>query len=133
MKPEGVLRWAARGLGVASTLVLLAFVFGGQEHLRMTANEAVGFLFFPVGVVAGFAVAWRREAVGGLITLGSLALFYVWMFNRDGRFPTGPYFLVFAAPGLLHVASALIAGRQRRAGGITPRIDIPGGSGGRAS
>jgi len=99
----------------------------------MTTNEAVGFLFFPVGVIVGFAVAWRREAFGGLITLGSLALFYVWMFNRDGRFPSGPYFFLFAAPGLLHVVSALIAGRRSRAGGIAPPIKIPGGSSGRAS
>ena len=75
----------------------------------MTANEAVGFLCFPVGIIVGFAVAWRRELAGGLLTIGSLALFYLWLFARDGRFPIGPYFLLFAAPGFLHVVSALIS------------------------
>jgi hypothetical protein len=112
MRAGIILRWAARVWGIASTLLILAFAFGGLEHLRLTPGEAVGFLCFPVGVVAGFVVAWWREGLGGVIAIGSLALFYLWMFARDGRVPGGPYFLLFAAPGFLHVASALIR-RQR--------------------
>jgi hypothetical protein len=111
MRPEAVLRWTARAWGMASALLLLAFAFGGREHLRLTAGETVGFLLFPVGVIAGFAVAWRRELAGGLITVGSLALFYLLLFARDGQLPAGPYFLLFAAPGFLHIASALLAAR----------------------
>jgi len=127
------LRWVARAWGVASTLLLLAFMFGGREHLRPTANQAIGLLCFPVGVIAGFAVAWRREGVGGLITLGSLALFYVWMLARDGRFPAGPYFLLLAAPGFLHATSALIAGCRGRGVGIAHPVGSPGGLGDRAA
>ena len=61
----------------------------------MTAREAIGFLLFPVGVIAGFAVAWRRELAGGLVTVGSLSLFYLWEFARDGQLPAGSYFLLF--------------------------------------
>ncbi len=103
-----VLRWSARVWGIASALLLLAFAFGGREHVRFTAGEAVGFLLFPVGVIAGFAIAWRRELVGGLVTVGSLALFSLWLFVRDGQL-VGPYLSLFAAPGFLHVVSALIA------------------------
>lgn len=113
MRTGTILRWAARVWGVASTLLLLAFAFGGKEHLRLTAVEAVGFLFFPVGVIVGFVLAWWRELPGGLVTVGSLALFSVWLFARDGRWSAGPYFLLFAAPGFLHVASALLAARGR--------------------
>ena len=56
-EPEVVLRWTARAWGIASALLLLAFAFGGREHIRLTAGEAIGFLLFPVGVIAGFAVA----------------------------------------------------------------------------
>jgi hypothetical protein len=109
MRAVAVLRWTGRAWGIASALLLLGFAFGGREHVRFTAGEAVGFLLFPLGVIAGFAVAWRRELVGGLVTVGSLALFYLWVFARDGRLPAGPYFLLFAAPGFLHVVIALIA------------------------
>src|SRR5262245_10853640 len=130
MRPEAVLRWVARAWGLASTLLLLAFMFGGREHFRPTANEALGLLLFPVGVVVGFAVAWRREGVGGLISLGSLALFFLWIFARDGRLRGVPYFfLLFAAPGFLHVAGALIARREGRGADIAHPAGSPGGPG----
>ena len=100
------------GVGIAGALLLLAFAFGGREHFRFTAAEAVGLLLFPVGVIVGFAVAWRRELVGGLVTISSLILFFLWLFARGGSSRGTPYFLLFAAPGFLHVASALIAGRR---------------------
>jgi hypothetical protein len=109
MQLNVVLRWTARVWSIASVLFILAFVVGGRESVRPTANEAVGLLLFPLGVVAGFGIAWWRENVGGLITVGSVALFYLWMFARDGRLPAGPYFLLLAAPGFLHIASALLA------------------------
>jgi hypothetical protein len=113
MRLETALRWTARAWGLASGLLLLAFAFGGREHVRFTTDEAVGFLLFPVGVVAGFAVAWRRELAGGLVTVGSLALFFLWLFARGGRLSAGPYFLLFAAPGFLHIVSARLAARGR--------------------
>jgi hypothetical protein len=112
MKVDTALRWTARTWGVASALLLIAFAFGGGEHLRFSAREAIAFLFFPVGVVAGFAIAWWRDLIGGLVTVGSLALFYVYLFGLGGGLPASPYFLLFAAPGFLHIAVALLAGRR---------------------
>jgi len=116
MRPDVVVRWVARAWSVASGLVLFAFVFGGGESLRPTGQQTIGLLLFPVGVVAGFAIAWWREAIGGLVTVGSLALFYVWMFAHDGRLPPSPYFLLLAAPGFLFLASAVVRGRRGRSG-----------------
>jgi hypothetical protein len=118
MRPETILRWIARVWSIASTLLLLAFVFGGRENLRFTPGEAVGFLLFPVGVVAGFALAWRRELAGGLLTVASLALFAAYMFALSGRWPNA-YFLLFAAPGFIHISSALLARRGDQPG---PRL-----------
>lgn len=109
MSPEVALRWVARAWGLVSAALLLAFMFGGREHFRPTMNEALALALFPGGVVAGFALAWWRDLVGGLVTTGSLALFYLLLFAWNGRVPGGPYFLLFAAPGFLHVATALMA------------------------
>jgi hypothetical protein len=122
MQFNTVLRWTARVWGIASFLLILAFVAGGAERVQPTANEAVGLLLFPVGVVVGFGIAWWREGVGGLVTAGSLALFYLWIFGRDGRLPPGTYFLLLSAPGFLHIANALLcrSWKTRAEGEIPP-------------
>src|SRR5947209_6704559 len=97
-------RWTARTWGILSFLLILAFFAGGAESMRPTFNEAVALLLFPVGVLVGFGIAWRWEAVGGLFSLTSLALFYLLLLAWSGRFPAGPYFLLFSAPGFLHLA-----------------------------
>ena len=48
------LRWMGRVWGIASVMIMLAFVAGGAESMRPTASEAVGLLLFPVGVVVGY-------------------------------------------------------------------------------
>lgn len=106
-----ILRWVARIWGIASALILLAFAFGGREHLRFTAGEAIAFLLFPIGVIAGFVIAWWRELVGGIVTVGCFTLLCALLFAQSSRWP-GPYFIVFAAPGFLHVASAIIASHR---------------------
>jgi len=85
---------------------------GAGRMLRFTTSEAVAFLFFPVGVVVGFVVAWRRELAGGLVTVGSLTLFYLYQFVWGSGRPLGPYFLLFAAPGFLHLANAPLVTRK---------------------
>jgi hypothetical protein len=110
-----ILRWAARALSLACFLLLCAFFFGGGESMRMTGRQAVVFLLFPVGVVAGFGVSWWREAIGACISLGCLVILYALIFARDGRLH-GPYFLLFAVPALLFLAAAWQSGlsKQRR-------------------
>lgn len=107
MQPVLLLRGLARVWSIASTLLLLAFLFGGRENLFPTASQAVSMLFFPVGILVGFLVAWRWELLGGLGTVGSLVLFYVWTFILSGRIPMTPYFVLFAAPGFLFLACSL--------------------------
>src|SRR5215475_11139108 len=105
-------RWIARTWGIASALLLLAFAFGGHEHLRFTAGEAIAFLLFPVGVIAGFVIAWWRELTGGLVTVGCFLLFFLGLTAWSGRWP-GIYFILFSAPGFLHIASSFLASQSR--------------------
>ncbi len=117
MNAQLIVRWFARLWGLASTALLLAFMFGGEESMRPTAREAIALLCFPVGVMLGFAIAWRREGLGGAVSVVSLALFYVWMFVLNGKIPLTPYFLLFAGPGFLHLGNAVAGAlRLQRAG-----------------
>ena len=96
------LRWSARVLSVLAIGVLLVFAFGeGLNLSQFTARELVLFVFFPLGVCLGMAVAWRWEGVGGGLTVASLAAFYLVNRLSSSHFPRGFAFVAFAAPGFL--------------------------------
>jgi hypothetical protein len=106
--------WLARGWAVLTVGLVLAFLVGEGFHpSRLQAREWLGLAFFPVGICVGMIVAWRHELAGGLITVGSLAAFYVIHFVTAGIFPRGWAFLVFAAPGFIFVLTAVLRERAR--------------------
>lgn len=104
-----IVRWIARGWSIASIAVVLAFLGGDESSDRsLSAAELVGFFFFPGCVLLGLALRWWREELGGAVVIFGLLGFYVWEVIGSGRWPTGPWFALLAAPGLLFlVARAL--------------------------
>ena len=99
-----VLGWLARILGAISIAVLLLFVIGEPSGpSSITWDQAIGLVFFPCGLIVGLALAWYRELLGGLIAVGSVVCFYVvYEALLHGGWP-GWWFMVFAAPGVLHL------------------------------
>jgi hypothetical protein len=93
-------RWIARLWSSASI---------GFNPAQFAFRDLVGLLFFPCGVCLGMIVAWRREGLGGGITVGSLLAFYAALGVMDGRFPRGPWFALIAAPGILFLTCWLLS------------------------
>lgn len=112
---EGIIRWTARALSLLSTFMLMLFVVGEPFPVtKLTAVEWLGLMLFPVGVVIGFAVAWWRERVGSIITIGSLAAFYlVFVFVMNERLTEGVWFLVFAFPSVLFLIASLMTSSKK--------------------
>jgi hypothetical protein len=113
--PLAVIELLARVGSIASiTLLLMLFVGEGLHPSEISKNEWAGLLFFPVGVVIGMVIAWWKEGVGSVVTLGSLLGFYlVWgylMRNHIG----GWWFLVFASPGFLFLLHWLFRETEQR-------------------
>jgi len=113
--PLAVIELLARVGSIASiTLLLMLFIGEGFQPSKISANEWAGLLFFPIGVVIGMTVAWWKEGVGSVITVGSLFGFYlVWGYflrNHIG----GWWFLVFASPGFLFLLHWLLSGTEER-------------------
>lgn len=107
--PLAVVELLARVGSIASiTLLVMLFVGEGADPSKISSNEWVGLVFFPLGVVIGMAIAWWKEGWGWVITLGSLLGFYVvWGFllrNHIG----GWWFLIFASPGFLFLLHWLL-------------------------
>lgn len=108
-------RWSARILSIASTAMLLLFVFGEKfDTSKVTGRQWLAFAFFPLGIVVGFVVAWWKEGLGGGITIASLLIFYlIFVLLLRGDLGRGVWFLVFAIPGFLFLAAYAIS-RARR-------------------
>lgn len=103
-------RLIARILSVLSIgMILLIFmgevVFPHSEAV-FGVREIIALSFFPFGVIAGLILAWRRELLGGLVSIGSMAAFYLTLYLFDGRFPRGPFFLLLASPGILFMLAS---------------------------
>jgi hypothetical protein len=98
-----VLRWVARILSILFIgfilLLLIGEVLFPHAEAVFQVRDIIAMIFFPIGVVVGLILAWRKELLGGLVAVGSLAAFYVTLFLFDGRFPRGPFFLLLASPG----------------------------------
>ena len=110
-----LIRWSARLLSIASTAMLLLFVFGEKfEASKVTGRQWLALVFFPLGIVVGFAVAWWKEALGGGISVVSLLIFYlIFVLLLRGDLARGAWFLVFAIPGFLFLAADAFS-RARR-------------------
>ena len=101
--PLAVIELLAR-VGSIASITLLALIFFGEGSFRpsdISRNEWIGLAFFPFGVVLGMVIAWWKEGVGSVLTVGSLIGFYLvygYLFrNHIG----GWWFIVFASPGFL--------------------------------
>jgi len=106
-------RWVARVASVASAAVLILFLLGDFGPTAIDARDWVGLLFFPLGVILGLAIAWRYEALGALVAIGSLTAFYlVYGALIGGDLPNGPWFIIFTAPAALFLISWFLSRRR---------------------
>lgn len=114
-----LLLWVARIGSIFSIALVLLFFAGGHFNPAQVAwKEWIGLVFFPVGVVLGLVIAWKREALGGFISVLSVSAFYlVYGLILSGNIAQGSAFCMFAAPGafflihwqLSHQATEVIA------------------------
>ncbi len=79
----------------------LFFVGEGVHASQVAAREWFALALFPTGVAVGLIVAWRREGLGGIVTVASLLGFYALYILTDGAPPSGWAWWMFAAPGVL--------------------------------
>jgi len=121
-----VIRWIARvAAGPAAAVILLFFIGevlaeGLAPLLRMSARESAMMVAFTA-VWLGLVLGWRWELLGGLFTVGGLAAFYLLDYAFSGTFPRGPYFFLFASPGLLFLICGLWARTSRARQRGSPR------------
>jgi hypothetical protein len=56
----------------------------------------------------GLIIAWFLEGIGATITIVSITAFYLIHYRLSGALPSGPYFLIAAAPSVFFLISKLM-------------------------
>ncbi|TWT97860.1 hypothetical protein Pla108_20140 [Botrimarina colliarenosi] len=107
---RGVLRWAARLLGLPPLLFVAAEVLSnGPPDLSAASPHEMGLLVCLATAFVGLAAIWRWELAGGLLTLTGMAAFYALHFAAVGDFPHGVSLPMLFGPGFLAVTSWSLA------------------------
>lgn len=99
-----IIRRIAKIWSIVSLVFILVFMIGyglNPEEPLPNCRELVELALFPTGVILGQILGWKREGLGGALSIGSLVSFYLLEFFIKGRFPGGPFFALVAAPGIL--------------------------------
>jgi hypothetical protein len=109
-----ILRWIARISSLVIFAILLLFYVSDSPDLSsLNTKEMIGMVFFPVGLLLGFAWSWHSELPGGLLSIVSTAAFYVvYGLILNGSLDQGVAFLVFTMPAFLFAAYGLIVGTR---------------------
>ncbi|HTH51977.1 MAG TPA: hypothetical protein VL501_08590 [Pyrinomonadaceae bacterium] len=104
-----ILRWSARLLSALTIAFILLFMFGSEANWSAVAvRDLIGLLFFPFGLMLGLVLGWRREMAGGLIGVGSMALFFlVYGLVVNRAVFMGWWFVVLSVPAVLFLAYGL--------------------------
>ena len=111
------LEWIARAASVASITLLVMIFLGEAFHpSQISPEEWAGLIFFPIGVIAGMIIAWRKEAMGGFVTVASLVGFYLVYGYLLRNHIGGWFFLAFSAPGFLFLFHWLLCRGIGRSG-----------------
>ncbi|HEX3253843.1 MAG TPA: hypothetical protein VHS05_30690 [Pyrinomonadaceae bacterium] len=103
--PLAVIELLARVGSIASiTLLILIFMGDAFNPSEISRNEWAGLAFFPIGVMIGFVIAWWKEGVGSVISVGSLVGFYLVYGYLLRNHIGGLVFIAFASPAFLFLA-----------------------------
>ena len=113
--PLAIIEFLARVGSIASvTLLVLIFMNEPFRDSEISRNEWIGLAFFPIGVVIGLVLAWWKEGVGSVLTVGSLIGFYVVYGYLLSNHIGGWWFIVFASPGFLFLLHWFINSADHR-------------------
>jgi hypothetical protein len=78
--------------------------------------EIIAGVFFPVGAVLGMILSWRKQILGGVITIISMIIFSILiLIPRGVDFERGAWiFILIGLPGVLFVMAGLLVWDDRK-------------------
>lgn len=103
--PGWAAHWAACLLSAALFGLFMVMAIGEGPPLRLLVDPQLISLLV---MLAGFAIGWRNNLVGGVVSLAGIGTFYLLNYSTFGQFPGGWVFPLCFVPGVLLVLAALL-------------------------
>jgi hypothetical protein len=110
VKASSAIRWTARILSLALTILFAAFAIGeGPPPMLPPSLQTLSFGLLSI-CLAGLLLAWRFEVVGAAVALVAGVGFYLNDFFLSGfhSFPGGWVFPMLLVTPLLHIIAAIL-------------------------
>lgn len=102
-----IILWSARLLGsfviVFLLITTIAEIFSNSNIIAMNNSDVIALLLFPISTIIGLLIAFKRESIGGLITVGGIMVFHILRPELAASFLINS----FAIPGLLYIIYAV--------------------------
>lgn len=112
-----IVRWAARFLGTSLTALVILFVLReGVNIAALTLKEVFLFIAFSP-IVIGLITGWKKEKIGGLITVFGFIIFYFIEMNNQNSFRPRWLFFLFPLVGLMYLYCAFVEEQKKKVGG----------------
>jgi hypothetical protein len=86
-------------------MVIVVLLSVGEGVHPDGPTELAGLILYPGGICLGMVLAWWKEGLGGVVTVVSLAGFYILYLLTKGSHPPGWGWFILAAPGFLFLWS----------------------------
>lgn len=107
-KKVKIIRVIAKIWSIISILFLLGSIFvfifspsDGDE--AFSTVELIAFAFFPVGVLVGLILSWKKEILGAIISLGCMFIFYLLIIVPRGAWRAISFTFILILPSILFI------------------------------
>lgn len=115
-----ILHWFGRVTAIALFAIWMMFAVGEGFPPLWRQPLLVQLMFAGWGLIfLGYLVGWWRPAIGGSIVVAGLIGQILVEWSKRGDL-LGPWFFLFAAPGVIYLVAAWIKRPRRSAGGDGP-------------
>lgn len=95
-------RWLARICSLIGMFFLVGF-FNTETLMNLDLKGWFLFILFPCVLLSSYILSWMYDVTGAAVSLGVIALYYLFHFFFNGNIPQGTIFLLFAIPPILFI------------------------------
>ena len=95
-------RFFERIFSLIGMFFLVGF-FNTETILNLDLKGWFLFILFPCVLLSSYILSWMYDRTGAVVSLGVIALYYLFYFFFNGNLPLGTSFLLFAIPPALFI------------------------------